>query len=219
MSLYLDSGVDGRQNKKCLPFFKKSTQKFARIGKLTYLCTVLKNNTVLEVNNRSIRLTVRTADSQSANTSSILVWSTKAERSPKAASFFVLSWRVVSRWRNEKARAAAAVAGQDGVHGTLLWSVRGMATDGWWCVMSRWLRRLMACRAWTVGQNGVHGTLLRSVRGMATDGRWCEVEEVSVAVGSSNMGCGAGRICRDRLQSVFIRERDRRITTKRGGRF
>lgn len=30
------------------------------------------------------------------------------------------------------------------------------------------------------------------------------------------MGCGAGRICRDRLQSVFIRERDRRVTIKEG---
>lgn len=86
----------GGKTKKCLPSFKKSTQKFAWIGKLTYLCTVLKNNTVLEVNNRSIRLTVRTADSQSANTSSILVWSTKAERSSKAASFFVLSWHAVT---------------------------------------------------------------------------------------------------------------------------
>lgn len=55
---------------------------------MTYLCTVFQNNTIPEVNNRSIRLTVRTADSQSANTSSILVWSTNAEVIPSVTSFF-----------------------------------------------------------------------------------------------------------------------------------
>lgn len=55
---------------------------------MTYLCTVFQNKTIPEVNNRSIRLTVRTADSQSANTSSILVWSTNTEVIPSVTSFF-----------------------------------------------------------------------------------------------------------------------------------
>lgn len=33
---------------------------------------------------------------------------------------------------DEKARVAAAVAGLDGVHGTLLWIVRCMAADARW---------------------------------------------------------------------------------------
>lgn len=71
---------------------------------MTYLCTVFQNNTILEVNNRSIRLTVRTADSQSANTSSILVWSTKAEVIPSVTSFFVPVGRGGAPARKTRAR-------------------------------------------------------------------------------------------------------------------
>lgn len=67
---------------------------------MTYLCTVFQNNTIPEVNNRSIRLTVRTADSHSANTSSILVWSTKDDFFKSA--FFVCRWFVPLRRQENK---------------------------------------------------------------------------------------------------------------------
>ena len=80
---------------------------------MTYLCTVFQNNTIPEVNNRSIRLTVRTADSQSANTSSILVWSTNAEVIPSVTSFFCARRQGGLR-RAKPVRGAAEGTGRTG---------------------------------------------------------------------------------------------------------
>ena len=81
---------------------------------MTYLCTVFQNNTIPEVNNRSIRLTVRTADSQSANTSSILVWSTNAEVIPSVTSFFCARRQGGGLRRAKPVRGAAEGTGRTG---------------------------------------------------------------------------------------------------------
>lgn len=96
---------------------------------------------------------------------------------------------------NEKARVAAAVAGQGGDGGRFC---RGLFI-AYWRVARRRVDSVDdslldgGFRAGTFGQGGVRGALARIVRGMATDGRWCEVEEVSVAVGSSGRECRAGQ--------------------------